>query len=66
LLKDVVARGIALCEGSSRANGWGIMTAQRLEHFFALAISFAIAGCWGLVSGAVVVMGLRAFGVTAG
>jgi hypothetical protein len=46
--------------------GWGIMTAQRLEHFFALAIGFAIAGCWSLVSGAVVMMGLRAFGITAG
>jgi hypothetical protein len=42
------------------------MTAQRLEHFFALAIGFAIAGGWSLVSGAVVMMGLRAFGITAG
>jgi hypothetical protein len=43
----------------------GIMTADRVD-IFALAIGFAIAGCWSLVSGAVVLMGLRAFGITAG
>jgi hypothetical protein len=43
----------------------GGMTAERVD-IFALAIGFAIAGCWSLVSGAVVVMGLRAFGITAG
>jgi hypothetical protein len=42
------------------------MTADRVEHFFALAIGFAIAGCWSVMSGAVVVMGLRAFGIPAG
>jgi hypothetical protein len=41
------------------------MTAERVD-IFALAIGFTIAGCWSLVSGAVVVMGLRAFGITAG
>jgi hypothetical protein len=43
----------------------GLMTAQRVD-VFALAIAFAIAGCWSLVSGAVVVMGLRALGISAG
>jgi hypothetical protein len=61
---DVVARRGAPCEGSVRHIGWG-MTAERVD-IFALAIGFAIAGCWSLVSGAVVVMGLRAFGITAG
>jgi hypothetical protein len=42
----------------------GDMTVERVD-IFALAIGFAIAGCWSLVSGAVVVMGLRAFGITA-
>ena len=41
------------------------MTTDRV-NFFALAIGFAISSCWSLVSGAVVVMGLRAFGITAG
>jgi hypothetical protein len=41
------------------------MTAQRVD-VFALAIAFAIAGCWSLVSGAVMVLGLRAFGIIAG
>jgi hypothetical protein len=41
------------------------MTAERVD-IFALAIGFTIASCWSLVSGAVVVMGLRAFGITAG
>ena len=39
------------------------MTEEQLEHDFALAIGFAIAGCWSVMSGAIVVMGLRAFGV---
>ena len=42
------------------------MTAEQVEHVFALAISFAIAGCWSVMSGAIVVMGLRAFGVSVG
>jgi ribose/xylose/arabinose/galactoside ABC-type transport system permease subunit len=29
-------------------------------------IGFAIAGCWSLVSGTVVVLALRAFGIIAG
>ena len=45
---------------------WGVMTAERVEHVFALAIGFAIAGCWSLIGGAIVVMGLRAFGISAG
>ena len=42
------------------------MTAERVEHVFALAIGFTIAGCWSLIGGAIVVMGLRAFGISAG
>ena len=42
------------------------MTAEQVEHVFALAIGFAIAGCWSLVSGTVVVLALRAFGIIAG
>ena len=41
------------------------MTAEQVEHVFALAIGFAIAG-WSVMSGAIVVMGLRAFGVSVG
>jgi hypothetical protein len=41
------------------------MTAERVD-FFALAIGFAIAGCWSMVSGAVVVMALRALSLVAG
>ena len=44
----------------------GVMTAEQVEHVFALAIGFAIAGCWSVMSGAIVVMGLRAFGVPVG
>jgi len=43
-----------------------VMTAEQVEHVFALAIGFAIAGCWSVMSGAIVVMGLRAFGVPVG
>ena len=42
------------------------MTAEQVEHVFALAIGFAIAGCWSVMSGAIVVMGLRALGVPVG
>jgi hypothetical protein len=42
-----------------------VMTAERVD-FFALAIGCAIVGCWSMVSGAVVVMALRAFGLVAG
>jgi len=45
--------------------GMGRMVAERVG-FFALAIGFAIAGCWSLVSGTVVVLALRAFGIIAG
>jgi hypothetical protein len=67
LIKDVVARAVALCDGSSGVIRAGrIMTAQRVEHVFALAIGFAIASCWSLMGGAIVVMGLRAFGISVG
>ncbi len=42
------------------------MTAERVEHVFTLAVGFAIASCWSLIGGAIVVMGLRAFGISAG
>ena len=42
------------------------MTAERVEDVFVLAIGFAIVGCWSVMSGAIVVMGLRAFGVPVG
>jgi hypothetical protein len=67
LIKDVVAPAVALCKGSSGVIRAGrIMTAERVEHVFALAIGFAIAGCWSVTGGAIVVMGLRAFGVPVG
>ena len=46
-------------------NGVGFMTTDRVDYF-ALAIGFAISSCWSLVSGAVVVMGLRTFGLGVG
>jgi hypothetical protein len=42
------------------------MTAQQFERAFALAIGFAIAGCWSLTSGMVVALGLAAFGIPMG
>jgi uncharacterized protein DUF6949 len=38
-----MARGSGLCEGSSQT-GQGVMSAEQVEHLFALAIGFAIAG----------------------
>ena len=62
-----MASGVAPCEGSSGVIRAGrIMTTEQVEHVFALAIGFAIAGCWSVMSGAIVVMGLRAFGVSVG
>jgi len=43
-----------------------VMTAERVEDVFVLAIGFAIVGCWSVMSGVIVVMGLRAFGVPVG
>ena len=51
-----------MCEGSPGDIGVGLMTAERVD-FFALAIGCAIAGCWSMVSGTVVVMALQAFGL---
>jgi hypothetical protein len=42
------------------------MTAEQVERAFALAIGFAIAGCWSLTSGMIVVFGLAAFGIPGG
>ena len=36
------------------------------RYFLALALAFAAAGCWSLVSTTVVLMGLRAFGIAVG
>jgi len=44
--------------------GGGVLSVKRF--FLALAIAFAAAGCWSLVSTTVVLMGLRAFGISAG
>jgi hypothetical protein len=60
-----VARSLPMCEGSRGDIGVGLMTAEQV-NFFALAIGCAIAGCWSMVSGAVVVMALQAFGLVAG
>ena len=62
---DVVARAASHHAKDHFGTSSGDMTAERVD-IFALAIGFAIAGCWSLVSGAVVVMGLSAFGITAG
>lgn len=59
-----MARSLSMCEGL-RGDMGAVMTAERVD-FFALAIGCAIAGCWSMVSGAVVVMALRAFGLVAG
>ncbi|MET0471287.1 MAG: hypothetical protein ABWZ93_10525 [Xanthobacteraceae bacterium] len=40
------------------------MSAKR--YVLALAVAFAAAGCWSLVSATVVLMGLRAFGISVG
>ena len=42
------------------------MSVEQLERTFAFIIGFAIAGCWSLISGTVVALGLAAFGVPAG
>ena len=60
-----MARSLAMCEKSRGDIGVGLMTAERVD-FFTLAIGCAIAGCWSMVSGAVVVMALRAFGLVVG
>ena len=41
------------------------MLAERVD-FCVLAVGFAIAVCWSMVSGAVVVLALRAFGLGVG
>ena len=59
-------RAASRCAKDHAGNiGVGHMTAERVD-FFALAVGFAIAGCWSMVSGAVVVMALRAFSLVAG
>jgi hypothetical protein len=42
------------------------MSAEQVECTFAFTVGFAIAGCWSLISGTVVVLALVAFGVPAG
>ena len=38
------------------------MSDQQIESVFALAMGFAISGCWSLTSGMIVVLALSAFG----
>jgi hypothetical protein len=42
------------------------MSAEQVEHAFAFTIGFAVAGCWSLISGTVVALGLATFGLPAG
>jgi hypothetical protein len=42
------------------------MSAEQVESTIAFTVGFAIAGCWSLISGTVVVLVLAAFGVPAG
>jgi hypothetical protein len=43
--------------------GMGVtMSAEQVERAFALAVGFAIAGCWSLTSGMIVALALAAFG----
>ncbi len=42
------------------------MSAEQVERSFGLAMGFAIAGCWSLVSGMIVGLALAAFGIPAG
>jgi hypothetical protein len=42
------------------------MSAEQIERAFAFTIGFAIAGCWSVISGTVVVLGLAAFGFPVG
>ena len=65
MIKDVVARRCRTVRKIAWGKRVGLMTVERVD-VLALAIAFAIAGCWSLVSGAVVVMGLRAFSIVAG
>ena len=38
------------------------MSAEQVERAFALAVGFAIAGCWSLTSGMIVALAMSAFG----
>jgi hypothetical protein len=42
------------------------MSAEQVENVFALAVGFAIAGCWSMISGTVVALALAAFGAPGG
>lgn len=42
------------------------MSDQQIESVFALAMGFAIASCWSVMSGVVVAMALTTFGLSAG
>jgi hypothetical protein len=39
-----------------------LMSAEQVERACALAVGFAIAGCWSLTSGMIVALALSAFG----
>jgi hypothetical protein len=52
---------------NSGNSGMGIeMSAEQVERAFALAIGFAIASCWSLTSGMILMLGLAAFGTPGG
>jgi hypothetical protein len=38
-----------------------VMSAEQVERTFAFTIGFAIAACWSLISGTIVVLGLAAW-----
>lgn len=45
---------------------WGVMSTEPVDNVLALAVGFAIAGCWSLISGTVVMLALAAFGMPGG
>jgi hypothetical protein len=51
---------------SGDPRGRGIVSDQQIESVFALAMGFAIASCWSVMSGVVVAMALTTFGLSAG
>jgi hypothetical protein len=44
----------------------GVRVLSVKRYVLALAVAFAAAGCWSLVSTTVVLMGLKAFGISVG
>src|SRR5262249_47713275 len=64
--KHDVASCVVIFRGSRGRHGVGAaMSAEQVESTIAFTVGFAIAGCWSLISGTVVVLLLAAFGVPA-